>query len=62
MKTTLEINDELLAEANKLYGFRTKTQAIEAGLKELISAHKRKALANLFGTQKNIKSVPRRRP
>lgn len=60
MKTTININDELLSEAMKLSGAKTKTEAIETGLKEIIALHKRKELANLFGSQKDI-SLPERR-
>ena len=52
MKTTVEIDDDLLQEVSKLYKFRTKRETIEAGLRELIAAHKRKALAGMFGGQK----------
>lgn len=61
VKTTLEIDPELLREAASLYRFKTKTATVEAGLRELINAHKRKQLANLFGAQKDIKLIPRRR-
>jgi Arc/MetJ family transcription regulator len=60
MKTTININEELLAEAMKISGAKTKTEAIEHGLKEIISSYKRKELANLFGSQKDI-SIPERR-
>ncbi len=60
MKTTVEIDDDLLQEVSKLYRFRTKRETIEAGLRELIAAHKRKALAGMFGGQKNIKVSPRK--
>ena len=48
MKTTININEDLLAEAMKISGAKTKTEAIEHGLKEIISSYKRKELANLF--------------
>jgi len=60
MKTTINIDENLLQEAIKISRARTKTEAIEIGLKEIIASHKRKELANLFGSQKNL-SVPRRR-
>ncbi len=60
MKTTINIDDALLEEAMKTSGSKTKTEAIEQGLKELIAIHRRRELANLFGKEKNI-SVPRRR-
>ncbi|PKL38617.1 MAG: DUF2191 domain-containing protein [Spirochaetae bacterium HGW-Spirochaetae-1] len=62
MKTTININDELLDEAMKICGARTKTEAIETGLKEIIASHQRRELANLFGSDKNIMAPGRRRP
>lgn len=61
MKTTMNIDDELIREAMKASGSRTKTQAVEAGLRELIAAKKRRELAGLFGSLKNISAPPRRR-
>jgi Arc/MetJ family transcription regulator len=60
MKTTINIDEKLLLEAIKISKARTKTEAIEIGLKEIVAAHKRKELANLFGSQKNL-CVPKRR-
>ena len=61
MKTTININDELLNEAMKISGAKTKTEAIERGLEEIIALHQRKKLANLFGNQKDIKAPTRRK-
>ena len=61
MKTTININDELLNEAMKVSGAKTKTEAVENGLKEIIALHKRKELASLFGSQKDITLPGRRR-
>lgn len=60
MKTTLNIDNELIKEAMEAVSARTKTEAIELGLKELINRSKRERLASLFGKEKNI-SLPRRR-
>ena len=40
MKTTLNISEELLEEAVRLTGFRTKTEAIHKALTELIRKQK----------------------
>jgi Arc/MetJ family transcription regulator len=61
MKTTINISDELLREAIKITGVKTKTEAIEIGLKEIIAMHNRKKLADLFGSQKNLVVSGRRR-
>ncbi|OHD67545.1 MAG: hypothetical protein A2W19_01595 [Spirochaetes bacterium RBG_16_49_21] len=60
MKTTINIDDALLEEAMKASGSKTKTRAIEQGLKELIAIHRRRELAALFGKEKNL-SLPQRR-
>lgn len=60
MKTTINIKDDLLKEAMKISGAKTKTEAVEIGLKEIISSNNRKRLANLFGSEKNV-TLPRRR-
>ena len=61
MKTTINIDEDLIQEAKKISGARTKTEAIELGLREIISSHKRKELASLFGSQKNLIGPSRRR-
>lgn len=62
MKTTVNIDDDLMKEAMKAAGVATKTEVIELGLREIIAARKRKDLANLFGKEKNISAPGRRRP
>lgn len=61
MKTTINIDDTLLNEAKKILGVHTKTEAVELGLREIIASHKRRELAGLFGSQKDLKVPPRRR-
>ena len=49
MRTTLDIDATLLREAMKRSHARTKTQAIEQGLKELINAERLKGLIAMRG-------------
>lgn len=49
-KTTIIIDDELLAEAMKVTGARTKRQVIAAGLKELIHKKNLEAFRRELGT------------
>ena len=49
-KTTVLIDENLLAEAIETTGARTKKEAIEAGLRSLIQQHNRKALRKELGT------------
>ncbi len=60
MKTTINIDDDLLKAAMDATGAGTKTEAIELGLREIVAAKKRRDLACLFGKEKDI-ALPRRR-
>jgi len=61
MRTTLNIEDELIKKASQLTGISEKTALIKMGLKALISLESSHRLAKLGGSQKSLKSVPRRR-
>ena len=49
MRTTIEIDDKLLAEAKKLSGTHTKKRIVEMALKEFIRIRKAKKLIRLEG-------------
>ncbi len=61
MRTTLNIEDELLDKAAKLTGVKEKTALVKAGLESLIARESARRLAVLGGTEKKLKAVPRRR-
>ncbi|HHT9125885.1 MAG TPA: type II toxin-antitoxin system VapB family antitoxin [Candidatus Brocadiia bacterium] len=61
MRTTLNIEDELLKKASKLTGIKEKTYLVKLGLKTLIARESSKKLAKLGGTEKKLTTVPRRR-
>lgn len=61
MRTTLNIEDELLDKASKLTGIKEKTSLVRLGLESLIARESSKRLANLGGTEKGLKTIPRRR-
>ncbi|MDP2681980.1 MAG: type II toxin-antitoxin system VapB family antitoxin [Deltaproteobacteria bacterium] len=61
MRTTLNIEDELLKKAKRLTGIQEKTSLVRLGLEALIARESGKRLAMLGGTEKNLKPVPRRR-
>jgi hypothetical protein len=61
MRTTLNIGEDLLKRASELSGITEKTSLVKAGLKALIAIESGKRLAALGGTEKPIKSIPRRR-
>jgi Arc/MetJ family transcription regulator len=50
MKTTVVIDDSLMSEAIKAIQARSKKEAIEAGLRELVKKKDREALRNELGT------------
>jgi len=61
LRTTLNIDDELLEEAVRLTGISEKTSLVRFGLQTLIAVESAKRLAKLGGTEKKLKSIPRRR-
>ena len=61
MRTTLNLNDELLAEARRLSGIDEKTAVIHAGLEALIARESARRLAKLGGSEAGLKPIPRRR-
>ena len=50
MRTKIVIDDELMAEALRATGLRTKREAVEAGLRLLARRARQVAAADLFGT------------
>ena len=61
MRTTLIIDDELLAKAQELSGLREKTAVLHAGLQALIARENARRLAALGGSERGLKPIPRRR-
>lgn len=61
MRTTVNIDDELLAKAIKLAGPMDRTAILSEGLRALIERESAKRLALLGGTQPSVKAAPRRR-
>lgn len=49
MRTTLDIPQELIEEAMKILGVKTKSDAIKGSLERLIRSYKRKQLINYRG-------------
>lgn len=61
MRTTLNIDEALLAEAARLTGVREKTALVRRGLKALIARESARRLAALGGSEPALRPVPRRR-
>lgn len=61
MRTTLNINDELLDKAQELTGTKERTALIHEGLRALIERESAKRLSRLAGSEAEIEDIPRRR-
>ena len=62
MRTTLNIDDDLLERATALSGLGEKTAVVRAGLEALVARESAKRLAALGGTDKTARTTARRRP
>ena len=60
MRTTLNIDDELLAKASELTGLSEKTALLRESLKALIERESSRRLAALGGSEPLLESIPRR--
>jgi Arc/MetJ family transcription regulator len=61
MRTTLNIDDNLLLRAQQLTGINEKTAIVRSGLEALIARESARRLAKLGGTDPELKDIPRRR-
>jgi len=61
MRTTLNIEDNLIKRVSKLTGIKEKTTLVRLGLEALITMESSKRLAKLGGTEKGLEMIPRRR-
>jgi Arc/MetJ family transcription regulator len=60
MRTTINLDDELVREARKYTGIQEKTALVHAGLRELVAKEAARRLAALGGTAPDFQ-LPRRR-
>lgn len=61
MRTTLNIDDDLIKRAAKLTGVTEKTALVRLGLESLIAAASARRLAELGGSEPRVKAPRRRR-
>ena len=61
MRTTVNLDESLLAKAIKLTGPLDRSALLHEGLKALIERESARRLAKLGGRQPKLKSAPRRR-
>jgi len=60
VRTTINLDDQLIGEAQRLTGVRERTALIHEGLRALIERESARRLARLGGTEPQLK-LPRRR-
>ena len=61
MRTTLIIEEELVTRAREATGIREKSSLVRAGLEALVARAAAKRLADLGGTEPDLRPIPRRR-
>ena len=61
MRTTLNIDENTLKRASELTGVKEKTSLVKLGLEALIARESGRRLAELGGTEKGLRDIPRRK-
>jgi Arc/MetJ family transcription regulator len=61
MRTTIALDDQLLAKAEALTGVKERTALVREALEALIQRESARRLARLGGTEKRLVAPPRRR-
>ena len=61
MRTTLALDDELIAKAKSLTGVKEKSALVREALKALIERESARRLARLGGSEPKLRTAPRRR-
>jgi Arc/MetJ family transcription regulator len=61
MRTTLNVDEDLVAKASELTGVRERTALVRMGLEALIARKSAERLAKLGATEKQLRRPRRRR-
>ena len=61
MRTTVTLDDELVARASELTGIADRSVLLRAGLEALVRLESARRLAALGGTDRSAKAPPRNR-
>lgn len=61
MRTTLNLDADLIAEAQRLTGMKERTALIHEGLRSLIERESARRLARLGGSERTLRVPARRR-
>ena len=62
MRTTIALDDDLLAKAEAFTGLKEKSALVREALKALVERESARRLARLGGTERKLTPIPRRRP
>jgi Arc/MetJ family transcription regulator len=62
MRTTIALDDDLIAAAQEYTGLTEKSAIVREALTRLVQQEAARRLALLGGTEPNAKQIPRRRP
>lgn len=60
MRTTINLDDELLAQAQLMSGLTERTQLLREALLALVQRESARRLAKLGGSQAQLQPIPRR--
>lgn len=61
MRTTIALDDDLLARAQKLTGLKERAALIREALTALVERESARRLARLHGSEPDLAPIPRRR-
>jgi len=62
MRTTLTLDDDLLATAQEYTGVKEKSALVRLALKTLVEREASRRLARIGGIQPDFEAAPRKRP
>lgn len=62
MRTTIALDDELVAQAQEYTGLKEKSALVHEALKSLVARESGRRLAALGGSDPGASAAPRRRP
>ena len=62
MRTTINIDNDLMEKAQSMTGMPEKTALVREGLRALIERESARRLARLGGTEPKLQTIPRRQP
>jgi len=61
MRTTVNLDDELLDKAKRFTSLESNSAVVNAALKALVEREAARRLARMGGTMPDLQSIPRRR-